>query len=258
MIDQKMLQRPNVFDTGEICPKCGEHILAVKINLGGNVTAFKKPCSCRNAEILAEDAAKSAAKAEENRKKRYAWAEIPELFTDATLKGYRRLPGTEQAFAVVKDYLLNRDNNFRTGNGLILMGAVGCGKTHLGCAVLNCALEDGYRAAYWNVPRQLEMLMPGGADEVDQSRILDKALLAQVLLMDDLGAEKSSEWTRKELMIILDERYRANKPTIITSNLMLTDDELRKTCGDRAYSRLCSDHYQAVALTAEDYRRKAK
>lgn len=255
MIDEKTLRHPNVYDTGELCSKCGEHIFAVKINIGSAAVTFKRPCACRNAEVLAEDAAKAAAKAEENRKKRYAWADVPELFTEATLKGYRRLPGTEDAFSTVKDYLLNRENNFHAGRGLILMGAVGCGKTHLGCAVLNCALEDKYRAAYWNVPQNLEMLMPGNADEIDQSRILDKALLAEVLLMDDLGAEKPSEWTRKELMIILDERYRANKPTIITTNLVLTDDELRKTCGDRAYSRLCSDHYKAVALTADDYRR---
>jgi len=256
MIDEKILQHPNVFDTGEVCSNCGDHIFAVKISIGGAAVVFKKPCACRNAEILAEDAEKAAVRAEENCKKRYAWADIPELFTDATLKGYRRLPGTENAFTAVKDYLMKREENFRAGHGLILMGAVGCGKTHLGCAILNCALEDKYRAAYWNVPQNLEMLMPGNADEIDQSRILDKAMLAQVLLMDDLGAEKSSEWTRKELMIILDERYRANKPTIITTNLVLSDGELRKTCGDRAYSRLCSDHYQAVALTAEDYRRR--
>lgn len=258
MVDIKTLQQHHqkIFDTGEICPKCGEHIFAVRLDLFGSSSVFKKPCKCRNAEIMAEDAKVAAARAEKSRRKRYEWADIPDLFQGATLKGYRRLPGTEEAFEAVKGYLLNREDNFRTGNGLILMGAVGCGKTHLGCAVLNCALEDGHRAVYWNVPRQLEMLMPGGSDEGDQMRILDKALLSEVLLLDDLGAEKSSEWTRKELMIILDERYRTNKPTIITSNLILTDDELRKTCGDRAYSRLCSDHYQAVALTAEDYRRK--
>lgn len=256
MDDKKILERPNVYDTGEICPTCGEHIYAAKINMGGRLVEFKKPCTCQDAAVRAEDAKKKARDREEAQQKRRKWADIPEMFTGVTLKGYRRMPGTEEAFAAVKDYLLNRKDNFKSGRGLILMGAVGCGKTHLGCAILNCALEDGYRAAYWNVPQQLEMLMYGNADDADQARILDKALLAQVLLLDDLGAEKSSAWTQKELVIILDERYRENKPTIITSNLMLANDELRKTCGDRAYSRLCSDHYRAVALTAEDFRRK--
>lgn len=256
MADKKILQMPNMCDTGEICPHCGEHIMAAKINMGGRMSEFKKPCACRNAEIKAEDAQKAAIRAEENRRKRCAWSDLPQLFSSATLNGYRRMPGTEQAYELVKSYLIHRKENFRKGNGIILMGAVGCGKTHLGCAILNCALEDGRRAVYWNVPKQLEMLMPGNADEVDQERVLEKAFLADVLLMDDLGAEKPTLWTQKELVIILDERYRENKPTIITSNLVLNDRELRSTCGDRAYSRLCSDHFQAVALTAEDYRRK--
>ena len=248
--------RDKIFDTGEVCPKCGAHIMGFKFfDTDGHPKIFRRPCACRDAEIKAEDAAKKALNSERARQHRIEWAEIPDMFTGATLKGYRKMPGTEEAFQTVKDYLLNRKENFAAGRGIILMGAVGCGKTHLGCAILNCAVEDGYHAAYWNVPQQLEMLMPGN-DEIDQMRILDKALLADVLLLDDLGAEKSSLWTQKELVVILDARYRENRPTIVTSNLMLKDGELRKTCGDRAFSRLCSDHYQAVALTAADYRRK--
>ena len=261
-MDEKPLEKINpslagkVYDTGEICPTCGEHIYAAKINMGGRLVEFKKPCACRDAEIKAEDAAKKARERAAAADRRREWAEIPEMFSDATLRGYIKRPGTEEAYAVVKNYLLNREKNFAAGRGLILMGAVGCGKTHLGCAVLNCALEDGYHAAYWNVPQQLEMMMYGHADEDKQMKVLDKAVMAQVLLLDDLGAEKTSSWTQKELVIILDERYRENKPTIITSNLMLKDNELRQSCGDRAYSRLCSDYYQAVALTAADYRRE--
>ena len=261
-MDEKPMERVisalpgKVYDTGRTCPKCGDHIYAFRMRVDGGIHEFEKPCSCRDAEIRAEDDAKKARDRERARQHRIEWAEIPDMFAGATLKGYRKVPGTEEAFQTVKDYLTNRKENFAAGRGLILMGAVGCGKTHLGSAVLNCALEDGYHAAYWNVPQQLEMMMYGRADDIDQMRILDKALLADVLLLDDLGAEKASDWTRKELVIILDERYRENRPTIVTSNLMLTDNELRATCGDRAFSRLCSDHYQAVALTAADYRRK--
>ncbi len=249
--------KDRIFDTGEVCPKCGAHIMGLKFfDLDGHPRIWRKPCPCRDAEIRAEDSKRKKREREEARQRRRKWAEIPDMFADATLKGYRRVSGAEEAFEAVKEYLLNREENWRAGRGLILMGAVGCGKTHLGCAVLNCALEDGYHAAYWNVPQQLERMMYGHADEDEQQRILDKAIMAQVLLLDDLGAEKASDWTRKELVIILDERYRENKPTIVTSNLMLTEDELRNTCGARAYSRLCSDHFKAVALTAADFRRR--
>jgi DNA replication protein DnaC len=257
VIDEKILQRP---DVSSIPAKFAQSAASISTRSAfasaANGQFLKSRAPAETLRLEAEDAKRRARELEEARRRRRQWADIPEMFSAATLKGYRRVPGTEEAFEAVKNYLLNREENFRTGRGLILMGAVGCGKTHLGCAILNCALQDGYRAVYWNVPQQLEMMMYGHSDEEEQVRILDKAILAQVLLLDDLGAEKSSEWTRKELMVILDERYRNNKPTIITSNLMLTDNELRKTCGDRAYSRLCSDHYKAVALTAGDYRRR--
>ena len=79
-MDQAMLQHPGVYDTGEICPHCGEHILAVKIRVGGATVVFKKPCACRDAEVKAEDAAKKARDREEARQKRQEWAEIPEMF----------------------------------------------------------------------------------------------------------------------------------------------------------------------------------
>jgi DNA replication protein DnaC len=242
---------PNVFDTGKICPNCGEHIFAYRFPMSGRV--FECPCSCKSAEVRKEDARIKSEKKADARKARFTWANIPRNFAGAKLNNYHRLPGTESAFSTVKDYLLNRQENIRDGSGLILYGPTGCGKTHLACAVLSCVLEDGYRAAYWCVPQMLEMLMPGG-DEGEQQMILDKALLSRVLLLDDLGAEKPSEWTRKELTIILDARWRENRPTIVTTNL-LPGEELRRDCGDRAYSRLMSDHYQVVPVTAEDYRR---
>ncbi len=243
---------PNVFDTGKVCPNCGEHIFAYKFS----TKVYECPCSCKSSTVKAEDAQHAAEKKAEARKERFAYAGVPRNFADAKLNNYRRLPGTEAAYAAVKGYLLSRQENIKAGNGLILYGPTGSGKTHLACAVLNCALEDGYCAAYWCVPQMLEMLMPGG-DEAEQQMILDKALLSRVLLLDDLGAEKSSEWTRKELTIILDSRWRENRPTIITTNL-LPDEELRRDCGDRSYSRLMSDHYQVVSVTAKDYRRQAE
>ena len=249
----------SVFDTGEICPTCGEHILAAKIIMGGKAVVFKKPCSCQNKEILKENAEKAerdkAMRIEINRRICYESAQVPETFADVTLSGYRRVPGTEEAFEIVKGYLLNRKENFRAGKGLLLSGPCGTGKTHLGCAILNCALNDGYRAIYQNVPEMLDILQPEHADGEEQGELIAAACHAGVLLLDDLGAEKASEWTQKQLTIIIDARYRGNRPTIITTNL--AGKSLADSCGARVYSRLMDESkITVVTLTAEDYRRQ--
>ncbi|HEX2986129.1 MAG TPA: ATP-binding protein [Caproiciproducens sp.] len=245
----------NIFDTGKICPECGEHILAARVKFGAFVRTIERPCSCRNAKILAEDKATVEAKAAENRLKRYKWAAIPELFRESSLNKYERRPGTEQAYEAVKTYLLNREDNISAGKGLLLYGPCGTGKTHLGCAILNRVLADSHTAAYWNVPEMFDLLLPGRAESNEQGDVLDKAYYARVLLLDDLGAEKPSEWTQKQLTIIVDARYRDNKPTIITTNNAGKD--LLNSCGGRVYSRLMdSRKMQLVELTAEDYRRR--
>jgi DNA replication protein DnaC len=249
----------NAFDTGEVCPTCGEHIYAARIIIGGKSVVYKKPCSCQNQIILEENAEKAARdkamQIEINRRICYESAQVPESFAEVTLSGYRRISGTEEAFEAVKSYLLNRKENFHVGKGLLLSGPCGTGKTHLGCAILNCALNDGYRAIYKNVPEMLDLLQPDHAEGEEQGELMKTTCRAGVLLLDDLGAEKPSEWTQKQLTIIIDARYRGNRPTIITTNL--AGKSLADSCGARVYSRLMDESKTAVVtLTAEDYRRK--
>lgn len=125
---------PNVFDTGKVCPTCGEHIFAYRFTAGSFSHVYERPCSCKSAEVRREDAQRATEKKAEARKARFDYAGVPRNFVQAKLNNYRRLPGTEDAYAAVKDYLLNRQENIKAGSGLILYGPTGSGKTHLGCA----------------------------------------------------------------------------------------------------------------------------
>ena len=99
----------------------------------------------------------------------------------------------------------------------VLSGGYGTGKTHLAIAALN---EMG-RGRFWKVPDLLDWLRREGYGE--RGIGIDAALSALrempvLLVLDDLGAEKTTEWAAEQLYRILDARYEARRPTIITSN----------------------------------------
>jgi DNA replication protein DnaC len=107
---------------------------------------------------------------------------------------------------------------------LVIYGRSGSGKSHLSAAVHNHVAAQGIPAIYITVPDLLYKLRRtfnrdsrDGASEFED--LLDIYRKSPVLLLDDLGAEKSSEWATETLFSIIDYRYRLQLPTMITTNL---------------------------------------
>jgi DNA replication protein DnaC len=155
------------------------------------------------------------------------WAEfVPPRYVDASLAGVRKVdPGRAdalQAWAVT----VPRPN-------LILTGPIGIGKTYAAFAVVRPFVEAGARASYWSVGRVLQELRPGG-----DGKVLDELLESDLLILDDLGVEKISEWTSEQLSIVVDDRYTNLWPTIVTTNDL---QALVASTRDRGRSRLLDD-----------------
>lgn len=141
--------------------------------------------------------------------------------------------------------------------GLFLTGPVGCGKTHLivGIARIACAL--GANPLFVSVPEWFQSLRDSYADsrQTNEHKLLTQLREADLLILDDLGAERSSDWVRERLYLVINDRYVRERPTWVTTNL--TVEELNATLGERSVSRLVSD---AVVFTLEgdDYRHRQK
>ena len=122
-----------------------------------------------------------------------------------------------------------------------LHGVYGNGKTTLAALAVNLLRRSGYDAVFANVPVFLSYLRrclgSGQADEYPAT--LDYVQRVRVLALDDLGAEKSTEWAAEQLYEVLNYRYVKRLPTIITSNLApdgLGDGRLASRLRDVAYS----------------------
>jgi DNA replication protein DnaC len=116
--------------------------------------------------------------------------------------------------------------------------------------------EHGYAGIRWISAVDLLLQIRGtfrpGSENTEES-IIEEYSDCRLLVLDDLGAEKTSEWSLQTLYTIIDRRYREERQTIITSNLSL--DELASQVDDRIASRL-SELCRVVRLAGEDRRVK--
>ena len=145
--------------------------------------------------------------------------------------------------------------------GLFLEGPPGVGKTHLAVAVLRQVVATrGAKGLYYDTRDLLRVIRStynpvGRTTEIE---VLRPVMTAELLVLDDLGAEKTSEWVEETLSLIVNTRYNERRPTIFTSNYEAQPDDtdpnsLLCRIGFRMYSRL-HEMCEFVALDAADYR----
>src|SRR5215203_3296081 len=156
--------------------------------------------------------------------------------------GFERPPITEldaTVVGVVREYVERLDENLEAGRGLWLMGDVGTGKTSLAMLVSKAALEHGRSVAIYSLPRLLARIRRTyDADAGEQSYLefFHRLTAVDLLHVDDLGAEKRTDWVLEQLYALIDERYEAQRSMLITTNL--AHDELEDQIGVRTVSRL--------------------
>jgi len=137
---------------------------------------------------------------------------------------------------------------------LCLLGAYGCGKTHLAAAIANQLYEDGKDAVFFAVPDLLDVLRQ--AFDPQQNTRFDKRfhdiLNAPILILDDFRLASATPWAKEKLFQIIDYRYLARMPTVITTSE--TIDEMDVRVATRLMDRrLCL----AFAIEARSYVKRA-
>lgn len=127
---------------------------------------------------------------------------------------------------------------------LILNGTYGCGKTHLAGAIANYIAKTNYPPPMVSVPRMLKYLRGAFKSTANDSidRRLDEIISAQVLILDDLGAEYPTAWVREQLFMLFDERYIMKLPTVITTPIYYDemDPRIVSRLKDTRLCKICS------------------
>jgi DNA replication protein DnaC len=160
------------------------------------------------------------------------------------------------AVETIRAYAADLSENLRAGRGIWLMGDVGTGKTTLAMLVSRLSLEAGHTVAIYSLPRLLSRIRrtyDAEAGEQSYLEFFERLTSVDLLHLDDLGAEKSSDWVLEQLYAIVNDRYETQRSIVVTTNLQ--EPELREQIGERTVSRLAEicDQY-VIPLYGADLR----
>jgi DNA replication protein DnaC len=161
---------------------------------------------------------------------------------------------TKAAVADVRRFIDQIDDRIDSGRGLWLFGDTGTGKTTLAMLISKAALEAGHSVAIYSLPKLLARIRrtydaePGGDSYL---AFFERLTSVDLLHIDDLGAEKRSDWVLEQLYALVNERYEAERPVLITTNL--PHEELEEQIGKRTVSRL-SQMCDEIPLFGDDRR----
>ena len=207
-----------------------ERCMAISRDRSGNVIPFHEE------RIYGEEL-----KAEPERTWQLQYSGVPKLFGGCTFENYQ---GNEKLVTDLIGIAGSDDH-------VVIRGNTGCGKTHLAVAMIQG--QSAFKTRFITVPDLLLKIRSsfnGGSESEDE--IIGRYSEISVLVLDDLGAEKISEFATTTLYIILDRRIRECRKTIITTNL--SKEEIESTFGARIASRLAG--MENIKITMPDHRKK--
>ncbi len=170
-------------------------------------------------------------------KARHLSAVIPRRYADVS---FDRPPVTEidtQVVMATKRFADKIDEQLDTGRGLWFMGPVGTGKTTLAMLVSKAALRAGRSVAIYSLPRLLNEIRDTHRAERSHVELLDRLIAVDLLHVDDVGAERTTDWVLEELYSIVNGRYEDQRSIVLTTNI-LDREALCQQITDRTVSRL--------------------
>ncbi|HEY5318945.1 MAG TPA: ATP-binding protein [Solirubrobacteraceae bacterium] len=200
-------------------------------------TAFA--CRCRP-QIVARAKARSLS------------AVIPKLYRDVA---FERPPVTDidpGVVTAVRRYADSVDERLDAGRGLWFMGPVGTGKTTLAMLVSKAAISAGRSVAIYSLPRLLNEIRETHRFERSHVDLLDRLADVDLLHIDDVGAERTTDWVLEELYSIVNARYQDGRSIVITTNI-LDRAALCEQITERTVSRL-TEMCDEIPLLGHDHR----
>lgn len=245
-------------DARPVCEKCGSPKYTIQ---GKGIAGIMRdyvipaPCDCEDEETERKqrESDEAVARNEDFGRQTYIASLRDSGLKDSKQRGYTFAKDddpTSAASITCRKYVKQWEKFRRTNNGIMLYGSVGTGKTYLACCIANALIDEGVGA---KVRKLSAMLNASTFKEREQE--LNYLADVDLLIIDDLGMERATEYAQELVFTLIDDRMNSNRPLIITTNLspkQMADTESLPL--KRIYDRVLQQCPIQLRLTGESRR----
>lgn len=220
-----------------ICSKCGGPIQKVVV-LFGKERIVPIVCSCTKQEMEEKQQLEINNEKQERLKRLFTSSLIDKKFITETFENWDFNKGSKQMYNIGEKYCKNFNKAKEEGLGLLLHGTPGNGKTYLSNCIANKLLNSYVPVISVSINALLQRIQRtyNSWGKEAEDGILQSLANADLLVIDDLGSENDTDWSRSRVYNIIDSRYRNGLPLIVSTNKSIK--ELKDIYHERTIDRL--------------------
>jgi len=169
----------------------------------------------------------------------FKYSLIDDRFKVSTFENFKETKNNAQPLRIAKNYVDSFDEMYARNKGLLFYGDPGTGKTFMASCIANALLKKRVPLIVTSILKLTSASGPFSKEAEEQAILLRKMNAARILLIDDLGSERSSDYKLEQVFEVIDSRYGAKKPMIVTTNMTLEqmqkENDIRRK---RIYQRI--------------------
>lgn len=209
-------------------------------------------CKCRQEEVRREKERSDFEQKMFNLRRMKDASLMDSKYREASFESYIVTEKNRKVKQLAERYMYNFSQMYEENQGIIFYGPVGSGKSYTAACIANGLLEQFTPVIMTSF---IKILQNTQGFEVDEAEYLAQLNTAKLLILDDLGAERNTDYAIEKLYNVIDSRSRAAKPMILTTNLSLED---MMNCQDIRYKRIYDRIFETcypVFVEGDSFRR---
>ena len=236
------------------CSKCRGPMQSV-IDIDGELIKVPRMCKCRKEQHDKQEVERARIKALDELERLRAASLMDDKFFASTFESYDLTKHNAWPLKLCRRYVDGFDEMLSKNQGLLLYGGVGTGKTHTAACIANGLMSRGVSVVMTSFVKILQSVQ-GARNDEDENALVGRLIRTKLLIIDDLGAERSTDFALEKVYNVVDSRYRSGRPMILTTNLTL---EQMQDATHIRYSRIYDRVFEVcypIEFTGPSWRQK--